>query len=242
MFTSQTHLSTRSHDVVLALPAGYNSYAACVLPGKILQYLTFTRPSYCWLMPLLAVVVLPVLSLSTLDASARSLLGRQALVISSALPLERDECLRVADAALAAGASVKLLVPTPSSGSCAADSSNLDLLQLMQRRGFPLLMEALGFAFGGVAGQYGLGNRPRIEFQHVRADDVEALSLALADADVLFVHTPADRLAPSLERARFRLQRRMFTFLLHGLKAQQIVLRHDDFTPRLRWAWLDKGT
>ena len=135
-----------------------------------------------------------------------------------------------------------LLVPTPSSGECAAFADSLDLLQLMQRRGFPLLMESLGFASGGVAGQYGIGNRPRVEFKHVRADDVETLSLVLADADLLFVHPPACRLAPQLQRARFRLQRRMFTFLRRRLDAQQITLRRDDFAPRLRWAWLDTTT
>ena len=131
-----------------------------------------------------------------------------------------------------------LLVPTPSSGECALVDDSLQYLQLMQRCGFPRLMEQLGFAFGGVAGQYGTGNRPRVSFQHVRADDVEQLSLALADADVLFVHTPEKRLAPQLERARFRLQRRAFSFVLRRLDARQIELRRDDGTARLRWAWL----
>ena len=173
-------------------------------------------------------------------ASAHSLLGKRALLLSAALPLERDECLAVADAALSSGASVKLLVPLPPRGEAMRAEASLQLLQQMQRFGFPRLMEELGFAFGGVAGQYGTGNRPRIEFQYVRADDVETLSLALSDADVLLLSTPELRLADaSLERARFRLQRRALGFVVRRLRADRIVLRRDEGTPRLRWAWLE---
>jgi len=169
-------------------------------------------------------------------ASAHSLLGRKALLLSAALPLERD--LSVADAALASGASVTLLVPLPPSGEVSRDEASLLLLQHMQRFGFPRLMEVLGYSFGGVAGQYGTGNRPRIEFQHVRADDVETLSLALADADVLLVQVPAKKLSVPLERARFRLQQRAFGHVLRRLRSRRIALRRDDTTHRLRWAWL----
>ena len=170
--------------------------------------------------------------------ATKNLLGKRAILLSSALPLEIESCLHIADEVLAGGASVTLLVPTPSSGECALGDESLQYLQMMQRCGFPKMMEALGFAFGGVAGQYGTGNRPRVDFKHVRADDVEQLSLALTDADVLFVHTPEKRLAPQFERARFRLQRRTFSFVLRRLDAQQVELRRDGLTPRLRWAWL----
>ena len=174
-------------------------------------------------------------------AATHSLLGRHALLLSSALPLERESSLAVADAALAGGASVTLLVPMPESGAAASgDEVSFQLLQHMQRRGHPALMEDMGFAFGGVAGQYGTGNRPRVSFKYVRADDVESLSLALADADVLLLQTPTTRLAPAFEQARFRLQRRTFGFVVRRLRARQIALRRDDTfdTTRLRWAWL----
>lgn len=191
-------------------------------------------------MPLALLLLAPVaLALSTLDVSAsHSLLGKRALLLSTALPLEREECLQVADLVLASGASVRLLVVTPSSGECSLAGDSLQYLQLMQRTGFPRLMESLGFAFGGVSGQYGSGNRQRVDFVHVRADDVESLSLELTDSHVLFVHTPAKPLAPALEKARFRLQRRAFSFVLRRLEAQKIALRRDELTPRLRWAWL----
>jgi len=192
------------------------------------------------LLLLLHVAACACLSCAPLDVSAaHSLLGKRALLLSAALPLEREQCLAVADEALANGASVTLLVPLPSSGEVSCEDASLQLLQHMQRFGFPRLMEALGFAFGGVAGQYGTGNRPRIDFRYVRADDVETLSLALADADVLLLQTPAVRLANvPLERARFRLQRRAYAYIVRRLRARQIVLRRDDSTPRLHWAWL----
>lgn len=186
--------------------------------------------NYIFLWPL-ALQVSPPLAVAALHP----LFGRKALLLSSALPLEHDDALSVADAALASGASVTLLVPMPESG---AEDADFDLLQQMQRFGFPRLMERLGFAFGGVAGQYGLGNRQRIDFKHVRADDVEQLSLALADADVLLLHTPQKRLAEPLQRARWRLQRRAFSFVVNRLRADDVSLARDDARPRLHWAWL----
>ena len=190
---------------------------------------------------LLAVSLSPVTTAAVaLDvATHHALLGRRALLLSAALPLEREACLSIADTALAAGASVTLLVPTPASGAVAQDDASLQLLQLMQRKGFPALMEALGFAFGGVAGQYGTGNRPRVDFRYVRADDVEQLSLALADFDVLLLHTPGSRLSPaSLDAARFRLQRKALSFVVRRLQARDVPLVRDTTAPRLRWAWL----
>ena len=35
----------------------------------------------------------------------------------------------------------------------------------------------------------GIGNRQRIDLNHVRADDAEKLAKALADADLLLLHT-----------------------------------------------------
>ena len=46
----------------------------------------------------------------------------------------------------------------------------------------------MGFAWG-VPGQFGTGNRQRIDLNHVRADDAETLAKALADADLLLLHT-----------------------------------------------------
>ena len=116
-------------------------------------------------------------------ALTHNILGRRALFISGALPFEREACLAVADSVLQRGASVRFIVPLPASGlaersSEAAAESDLMLLQMISRVGFPQLMEALGFHWG-VAGQYGTGNRPRVDFAHVRADDVEAFLLRI---------------------------------------------------------------
>ena len=73
--------------------------------------------------------------------------------------------------------------------------------------------------------------------EHV--EDPVLARVALADADVLLLQTPAVRLANvPLERARFRLQRRAYAYIVRRLRARQIVLRRDDSTPRLHWAWL----
>ena len=185
------------------------------------------------------IVTLLVATTAALDVSTtHSLLGKRALLLSAALPFEHESPLPIADAVLQQGASVSLLIPNPASGAAAADDASFRLLQEMQRRGHPQLMEALGFAFGGVAGQYGMGNRPRVDFQNVRADDVEALSLAIADHDVLLLQCPSVPLADELERARFRLQRRAFKHVILRLRASDVALRRDHSTRRLHWAWL----
>eukprot|EP00966_Prymnesium_polylepis_P002668 61287-Prymnesium_polylepis.3 len=190
--------------------------------------------------PLLG-ALLPLLATPTcaLDAALRhSLLGRHCVLLSSALPFESDRCLEIADAALTSGASVQLLVPLPASGEAARCETTLRLLQLTQRKGFPQLMEALGFAYGSVSGQYGTGNRPRVSFAHVRCDDVETLNLALADCDLLLLHGPALQLPDAaLDGVRTRMQRRALRHVLGRLSDRGVPL-HRDASKRLRWAWL----
>jgi hypothetical protein len=177
-------------------------------------------------------------------ASHHALLGKRCVLISSGLPLERDECLAVADAALTAGSSVRLLVLLPPSGAAARDEASLRLLQLSTRQGFLELMQDLGFQYGGVAGQYGTGNRPRIDFVHVRADDVEMLALALTDADLLLLHTPRVALEdPRLAAARWRLQRMAFGYVLRRLRAggMRLYKERGGVASHVRWAWLGKA-
>ena len=124
-----------------------------------------------------------------LDVQQQSLLGKRALLISSDLSSNPRTALTIADHVLAGGASVTLMVPLPQSGAAAQDEAALKLLLRIQRQGFPRLMAELGFS-RGVPGQYGHGNRQRLGFKHVRADDVEELVLSMTDADLLLLHTP----------------------------------------------------
>ena len=176
----------------------------------------------------------------TLDAvQHHQLLGRKVALLSGALPRESDSVLDIADAALKHGASLRLIIPTPASGEVASDDASMKLLQLSVRKDFPALMEALGFQFGGVAGQYGTGNRPRVDFVHVRADDTEAFNLELADCDLLLLHTPSERLSDErLESARWRLQRRAYTFVVRRLRQDGLRLQRDSGGVRVHWAWL----
>ena len=171
-----------------------------------------------------------------------SLLGRRAVLLSSALPFETEAVLALADSVLQQGASVRLIVTLPASGAATDDEGALRLLQMISRVGFPRLMEELGFHWG-VAGQYGTGNRPRVDFLHVRADDVETFNLELADTDLLLLHSPSrGRLEKDVvERARWRAQRRTFSFVLERLKQQQIVLRREgerNSSEGVHWAWM----
>ena len=65
----------------------------------------------------------------------------------------------------------------------------------------------------------GTGNRQRIDLNHVRADDAETLAKALADADLLLLHT---RLCVAF--------------------CDFIATRHSQYAP-VQWAWLaEAGT
>ncbi len=196
-----------------------------------------------------------------LDAAKyHALLGMRACIISSAD--EPASVLELADRVLSAGASATLVVPLPRSGAAASDDDALNLLLRIQRMGFPRLMAAMGFAWG-TPGQYGTGNRQRIDFKHVRADDVETLTLALTDADLLLLHTPrgtrqaskresagdltgaAEPVVPAglplplgERRARFSMHRLTFSFVLRRLRDLHQPLHRDSQGGSVRWAWL----
>jgi hypothetical protein len=156
-----------------------------------------------------------------------SLLGARAILLDGALPFESERCLAMADMALQQGASVRLIVPLPASGEASRDEGALQLLQRSSRLGFPEMMAAMGYHWG-VPGQYSEGNRPRIDFVHMRADDIETLNLELADSDLLLMRPPAQPIVDrALNTARWRMQRQMYGLVLDRLKQRGVPLQRD---------------
>lgn len=112
-------------------------------------------------------------------------------------------------------------------------------------------MANMGYHWG-VAGQYGTGNRPRIDFIHCRADDVETMNLEMADADLLLLMPPSEPLERGpLKLARWRMQRRAYSFVIQRLRQRGISLRREPWqaideedvptcfaAPYVHWAWL----
>ena len=191
----------------------------------------------------MAILLISLFACSLQVASKHSLLGRRVLLVSGALLEPPKACLAIADAALSSGASVRLLLPLPPSGAAASDDASLRLLQLSARQGHPRLMQELGFQYNGVAGQYGTGNRPRVDFQSVRCDDHESLALALHDADVLLVHAPSTRLSDAqLDSVRWRLQRRAYSYCVRRLRSSGLRLRRDevDGARNVHSCWLSR--
>ena len=45
------------------------------------------------------------------------------------------------------------------------------------------------------------GNRQRVDFQHVRADDTEIFNVELASSDAFLLHTPSERLSAPQPRS-----------------------------------------
>lgn len=186
-----------------------------------------------------------------------SLLGKRALLVAGALPFERRRALLLADAALSQGASVRLLMPLPASGEATTDEAALRLIQHNARSGFPRLMEEMGFHWG-IPGIYGTGTRARVDFVHCRADDVELLALELADTDLLLVLTPTQRLDDDrLERARWRVQRRTYGYVVRKLRRSGVRLSRGESRRKPgdsgdraggvgiiehRWAWLSDAS
>eukprot|EP00966_Prymnesium_polylepis_P281031 6493103-Prymnesium_polylepis.1 len=113
-----------------------------------------------------------------------SCLGKRALLITGH---EAHRSLEVADALLREGASVELLVPLPQAGSASKSEGALRLMQRIQRQGFRMLMENLEYIACDPRKSVGTGNRPRVTWSHVRADDIEALALALSDSDLVLL-------------------------------------------------------
>ena len=136
------------------------------------------------------------------------------------------------------------LIPMPASGVVAKDEASMRLLQMSSRVHFPQLMSALGYNYGGVPGQYGTGNRPRVDFMHVKADDIESFNLELLDCDLLLLHTPSERLEDArLESARWRLQRRAYSLIVGRLRQRGLRLRRDSsgVANGVHWAWTADG-
>ena len=170
----------------------------------------------------------------------RACLGKRALLVTSH---EASQSLAVADELLSSGASVELLVPLPRSGLASRSDPALRLMQRIQRQGFRDLMVDLEYSVGvGGVSVVGAGNRPRVSWSHVRADDVEALALALADSDlVLFAPSGAALDDPSEESARFSMRRTLLSGMLALICTRSGVrIERGSTVPRLRWAWLPK--
>ena len=133
----------------------------------------------------------------------------------------------------------QLMVPLPRSGSASESEGALKLLQRIQRRGFHELMEQLDYVSCDPRRSYRTGNRPRVSWSHVRADDVEALALALLDSDMLVLDGSISPLADDAEeRARFRMRRTILEYLLSALRRQGAQLERCTSAPFVRWAWL----
>ena len=101
-------------------------------------------------------------------------------------------------------------------------------------------MEQLDYVSCDPRRSYRTGNRPRVSWSHVLADDVEALALALSDSDMLVVDgsitTPLSDHAE--ERARFSMRRTVLGYLLSALRRQGVQLERCTSAPFVRLAWL----
>ena len=183
------------------------------------------------------VCALSLLSPSGLFTGPR-VLGKRALLVTSH---DASHSLAIVDDLLRSGASVKLLVPLPRSGLATRSDAALRLMQRIQRQGFRDLMASLEYSVGvGGIQQVGAGNRQRVSWCHVRADDVEALALALADSD-LVLFAPGARLDdPSEESERFSMRRTLLSALLALMRqtGKGVQIERDSALPKLRWAWL----
>ena len=74
----------------------------------------------------------------------------------------------------------------------------------------------------------------------MRADDVEALALALSDNDIVLIDgARSEALADAVEeRARFSMRRLIICFLLATLHRKGTRLERDANMPSVRRAWL----
>ena len=83
------------------------------------------------------------------------------------------------------------------------------------------------------------GNRPRVSWSHVRVDDVETLMLRVADSDLIVIHSPRTELGNREDAlAYFRMQRRLYSFLMPNLRRRGLEMKRDYQNHNVRWAWL----
>mmetsp|Transcript_35908 Transcript_35908/g.78931 ORF Transcript_35908/g.78931 Transcript_35908/m.78931 type:complete len:105 (-) Transcript_35908:819-1133(-) len=102
-------------------------------------------------------------------------------------------------------------------------------------------MEGLGFVNCDPRARRA-GNRPRVTWTHLRADDAEGLRSLLTAHDLLLLAAEGRRLDDEGEEsARFCMQRKVLGFLSSSLRERGKVLRRDRSQPLLRWAWLQEG-
>ena len=85
------------------------------------------------------------------------------------------------------------------------------------------------------------GNRPRLTYKTVRADDVEDLALTLLDSSALVVvpDTPLDTGADDEELARRAMRRSLLTETLRALRRRGLSGPLARDADAVRWAWLD---
>jgi hypothetical protein len=180
---------------------------------------------------------LPVLRSTLLTLPTTEVLfGKRVLLFTGH---EAAHSLGLADALLRAGASVELVVPLPQAGAAVRDDGALRLLQRIQRAGFQQLMEELDYVRCDPRRSVGSGNRPRVTWSHMQADDVEDLALKLTDSDIVLVHPAQETLEDAMEeRARFIMRRRVLVLLLHALRQRGQQLQRDRGMPWVRWARL----
>jgi hypothetical protein len=163
--------------------------------------------------------------------------GKRAVILTSH---EAACSLALADDLLRGGASVTLLVPLPRSELATRSDSALKLMHRIQRKGFNDLMASMEYSRGvGGALQAGDGNRTRVSWSHVKADDRGKLALALADSDLILIAPPGAMLEDPLEEsARFSMRRTLLSSILPLLRRPGVRLERDSTVPKLRWAWL----
>ena len=166
--------------------------------------------------------------------------GKRAVILTSH---EAACSLELADGLLRGGASVKLLVPLPRSELATSSDPALKLMLRIQRKGFNDLMASMEYSRGvGGALQAGAGNRSRVSWSHVKADDRGKLALALADSDLILIAPPGAMLEDPLEEsARFSMRRTLLSSMLPLLRRPGVRLERDSTVPKLRWAWLGEG-
>eukprot|EP00962_Isochrysis_galbana_P008204 scaffold2238_cov117-Isochrysis_galbana.AAC.5 len=180
-----------------------------------------------------------------------ALAGARALDLCTSLPLLGSRCvvlsgvspalsLPVADELLRCGAACELLVPLPRSGLASGSDAEMRLAVRIQRHGFDRLMEELGFK--GCDPSSGMaGNRQRLSWAHVRADDVESMALKLFDADVLVVHAATERLLGDEEPARRAMRWLLLRHLLEALRRRGLALQRDSRVPGVWWTHLARA-
>ena len=120
----------------------------------------------------------------TLVAASGVLLGDRVLLgshIAVLTGVEPASSLPASDALLARGAAVTLVVPLPQSGLASSSTTTADaalrLLLRISRGGMSRLQTALDYANCDPRSLVA-GNRPRLTYKTVRADDVEDLALS----------------------------------------------------------------